>query len=177
MRAGPVARTKNFRRSPNEAPGETPAAHGLALADADESYGYNWEGFNTIRDYQFAADRYVRVIIDHHLGGVLLSRIPGIQKLKWREVWSARLWWGDLTSANRLANSGFMKGNSSNTGLVQLQVADKVPLVEVSAGIENILKIIRVDVFWRLTHLDERGNRFSFKYGNFGVRAGLQLQF
>jgi hypothetical protein len=56
-------------------------------------------------------------------------------------------------------------------------VADKVPYIELGAGIENIFKIFRVDAFWRATHTDSRGSAFSFKYGNFGVRLGIQLQF
>lgn len=147
----------------------------LSMPDVNESYVYNWNGFNTIRDYQFVADRYVKLILDHHLGGLLFNRIPGVRKLKLREVWSYRLWWGDLSSANRNANAYNMKGN--NAGTVQLQTANKMPLMEISVGIENILHIIRVDVFWKLTHKDNRGNAFSFKYGNFGVRVGLQLQF
>jgi hypothetical protein len=49
--------------------------------------------------------------------------------------------------------------------------------MEAGVGIENILKFIRIDAFWRLTHLDKRGSLFSFKYGNFGVRLGFELQF
>jgi hypothetical protein len=30
----------------------------------------------------------------------------------------------------------------------------KTPYAEVSVGIENIFKVIRVDALWRLTHLD-----------------------
>lgn len=149
----------------------------LNMPDADESYVYNWDGMNTIRDYQFVADRYIKIILDHHLGGILFNRIPGIRKLKLREVWSARMWWGDLSPANRAANYGHLKENPYNTGLVKLQTADKMPLIELSVGIENILRVLRVDVFWRVTHKDPRGNAFSFRYGNFGVRAGLQLQF
>ena len=149
----------------------------LNMPNASETYIYNAGGFNTIRDYQFIADRYVSVIINHHLGGVLLNRIPGIRKLKWREVWSMRMWWGDISRANYVANYANMKDNPANNGIIQLEVADKIPLMEFSFGIENILKIFRVDMFWRATHLDKRGSAFSFRYGNFGVRAGLQIQF
>jgi hypothetical protein len=149
----------------------------LSMPDVNESYIYNWNGFNTIKDYQYVADRYVKLIIDHHLGGVLFSRIPGINKLKLREVWSYRMWWGDMTTANRAANAFNMEGNPYNNGTVQLRTADKMPLMEISVGIENILRIIRIDMVWKLTHTDKRGTPFSFRYGNFGVRAALQLQF
>jgi hypothetical protein len=149
----------------------------LNMPDVSESYIYNWSGFNTLRDYDFVADRYVKVLIDHHLGGILFNRIPGIRKLKIREVWSARMWWGSLTKDNYSANRDNMADNPGNTGLVQLKTPSKVPLVEISAGIENILRVIRIDAVWRVTHVDKRGSPFSFRYGNFGVRIGLQLQF
>jgi hypothetical protein len=88
-----------------------------------------------------------------------------------------RMWWGDLTSANYTGNYANMLANSADNGLVQLQLADKVPLVEVNAGVENILHFFRIDAVWRVTHLDPRGNRFSFRYGNFGLRIAFQIQF
>lgn len=149
----------------------------LNMPDVNESYIYSWNGFNTIRDYTYVADRYLKVLIDHHLGGVLFNRIPGVRKLKLREVWSMRMWWGGLSQANRLANYNNMDFNPANDGLVQLRSPSRIPLMELSVGIENILKFIRIDAVWRLTHRDPRGNAFSFKYGNFGVRLGFQLQF
>lgn len=149
----------------------------LNMPDVNESYIYSWNGFNTIRDYTFVADRYLKMLLDHHLGGVLFNRIPGVRKLKLREVWSMRMWWGSLSQANRIANYDNMDFNPNNNGLVQLKSPSRVPLVELSVGIENILKFIRIDAVWRLTHRDPRGNAFSFKYGNFGVRLGFQLQF
>jgi len=60
---------------------------------------------------------------------------------------------------------------------VRVQVASKTPFFEMNAGIENILTFFRIDAVWRLTYLDPRGTRFSFRYGNFGVRLGFNLQF
>lgn len=149
----------------------------LNMPDVNESYIYSWNGFNTIRDYTYVADRYLKVLIDHHLGGVLFNRIPGIRKLKLREVWSMRMWWGALSQDNRLANYNNMDFNPANNGLIQLKAPSRIPLMEVSVGIENIFRFIRIDAVWRVTHRDPRGNAFSFKYGNFGVRLGFQLQF
>ena len=43
------------------------------------------------------------------------------------------------------------------------------PYVEVGVGIENILKIFRIDAVWRLTYTD--------KPGRVGIRTGMQLVF
>jgi hypothetical protein len=45
------------------------------------------------------------------------------------------------------------------------------PYMEGGVGIENIFKVIRVDVLWRMTHLDNPNVE------RFGVRAGLQIIF
>ena len=149
----------------------------LQTADASETYVNSWTSFNTIHRYEFVADRYVKVFLDHHLEGLLFDQIPGIKKLKLREVYGMRMWWGDLTHSNYTGNYANMLANAADNGLVQLQIADKVPLVEVNAGVENILRFFRIDAVWRVTHLDPRGGRFSFRYGNFGFRIAFQIQF
>ena len=149
----------------------------LQAADASETYVTNYTGFNTIHKYEFIADRYVKIFLDHHLEGLLFDQIPGFKKLKLREVYGMRMWWGDLTNANYTGNFANLQANAANDGLVKLQLADKVPLVEVNAGIENIARFFRIDAVWRVTHLDPRGTRFSFKYGNFGFRFAFQFQF
>lgn len=149
----------------------------LNVANTSESYIYNWSGFNLLRQYEFAADRYVNVLINHHFGGILFNRIPGVRKLKWREAFTMRMFWGDMTAANKNANYFNSIENINSVSSVHYRVADKVPYIELGAGIENIFKIFRVDAFWRATHTDSRGSAFSFKYGNFGVRLGIQLQF
>jgi hypothetical protein len=49
------------------------------------------------------------------------------------------------------------------------------PYVEVGIGIENILKLGRVDLFWRLTHLDP-GVRVTDMQA-FGIRTKYILNF
>ena len=51
----------------------------------------------------------------------------------------------------------------------------KTPFVEVAMGIENIFKLGRVDVFWRLTHLDP-GVKVT-DAAAFGIRAKYVINF
>lgn len=149
----------------------------LYTPDVSENYIYNWSGFNTSRQYEFVMDRYINILINHHFSGLLFNRIPGIRKLKWRESFQLRMLWGDMTAANRSANFYNALDNSSVATMVKFKTPNKVPFIEIGTGIENIFKVFRVDVFWRVTHQDKRGSPFSFRYGNFGVRLGFQLQF
>ncbi len=149
----------------------------LQIPNASETYISAWPRFNTITKYQFAADRFVQAMAEHHLEGLIFDRIPGFKKLKFREVWGAHMWWGDMTAANVTANNADLATNPLNTGLVKVQVADRKPFVEMNAGIENILSFFRIDAVWRMTYLDPRGTRFSFRYGNCGVRLTFEVRF
>jgi hypothetical protein len=149
----------------------------LQIPEASETYLSAWSQFNTITKYSFAADRYVKVVAEHHLDGLIFDRIPGLKKLKFREVWGAHMWWGDMTAQNRFDNLPNLAENPTNTGQVRVKVADRVPFIEMNAGIENILSFFRIDAVWRVNYLDPRGTRFSFRYGNCGVRLSFKFQF
>jgi hypothetical protein len=63
------------------------------------------------------------------------------------------------------------------------------PYVEIGAGLSNILKFLRVDCFWRLTHRNERtvvidtdsefGKKIlgKLKTSNFAVKVGAEFKF
>lgn len=149
----------------------------LHIPNGSETYLYNFNGFNTLKEFEVVTQQYIQVMWDHHFGGILFNRIPGIRKLKWRETFSFRMLWGNMSKENALANVYNAADNPMNQTVVKYFTPSRIPFMEASVGIENILKILRIDAFWRLTHLDGRGGPFSFRYGNFGLRAGVQLQF
>jgi hypothetical protein len=113
-----------------------------------------------MNEYEFAADQYVSVFLRHYFEGFFFNKIPGIRKLKLRELITLKATMGGMSTANRSANS-----------LNAFIVPNRVPYVEVGAGIENILKLFRVDFIWRLTY---RNNPYV---GNFGIRAGMSVSF
>mgnify|MGYP006304750269 FL=1 len=54
----------------------------------------------------------------------------------------------------------------------------KEPYIEASAGIENILKLFRIDAMWRLTYLERPENVDNYtKIPRFGFRAQLKVEF
>jgi hypothetical protein len=132
----------------------------LYVPQGNETYFFNTFAFNMMNEYEFAADQYVSVFIRHYFEGFFFNKIPGVRKLKLREVITAKAMMGGMTAENRYANS-----------LNNFIVPNHIPYVEVSAGIENILKLFRVDFIWRLTY---RNNPYV---GNFGVRAGMSVSF
>ncbi len=132
----------------------------LHLHEGNETYAFDRYAFNMMNYYEFASDEYASLFLEHHFQGFFLNRIPLFKKLKWREVVSGKGLIGTLDKKNL------------NVMKFPLGLTDvSKPYVEVSAGVENILKVIRVDAMWRLSYLDNPNIE------KFGVRVGLQIIF
>jgi hypothetical protein len=89
------------------------------------------------------------------------NKFPALRKLKFKEVLTARLAYGSLSDKN-------LAFNLSSEQMVQAPY--RVPYLETGMGIENILKVLRVDAVWRLNYHVPTANRF-------GIRLYLTLQF
>jgi len=137
----------------------------LKIHEGNQSYWLQTNTFNKLNFFEFISDRYVTGLIENHWDGLFLDRVPLIKKLKWRLVSTGRIAFGTIsdrhTQEMRLPDFTKQFGN--------------IPYVEVALGIENIFKIGRVDVFWRLTHL-EPGVKVN-DITNFGIRARYALNF
>ena len=136
----------------------------LFIHNGNETWGYT-NDFNAMNIGEFMSDEYVSLSVAHYFGGVFLNRIPLLRKLKWRELITARVVYGQLN--NRHSNILDLPSFSGS-------LSDR-PYAEVSAGIENIFKVLRVDALWRLTYLDN--NAQDINVLRFGIRAKLQFEF
>lgn len=114
--------------------------------DGNQTFAFSNTAFNLMNDYEFYSDRYFQWNITHHFEGFFLNRIPGIRKLKLREVIHTRGVWGNVSSRNQ-------EFNRLNNSFIK--PLGKVPYIEVGFGLENILKFLRWDVMWRVTHRNE----------------------
>ncbi|MEQ9188050.1 MAG: DUF5686 family protein [Cryomorphaceae bacterium] len=132
----------------------------LQLYSGNETYFYDAYAYNLMNFYEFVGDQWASVFWVHHFNGLLFNKIPLVRKLKWREVASMRAAIGDLSG----------KHASEMVFPADLFNLDK-PYVEVGAGIENILKIFRVDALWRLTYLNNPD------VVPFGIRTTFQIDF
>lgn len=113
--------------------------------DGNQTFAYSNTAFNVMNDYEFYSDQYIQWNISHHFDGFFFNRIPGFRKLKLREVIHTRGIWGNVSSKNATYNA-------LNQSFIQ--PLGKIPYIEVGFGIENILKFLRYDVMWRVTHRD-----------------------
>lgn len=109
---------------------------------------------------EFAADRFLSVHAEQHLEGLLLNRIPIVNKLKWRLLCFGKAYWGDLSARNNASVYLFPTDLKGLTG----------GYYEVGFGIENIFKIARVDFTWRLSE-------GAGKYYYFLVKPSFRFSF
>ncbi|MGD9929344.1 MAG: DUF5686 family protein [Mangrovibacterium sp.] len=122
----------------------------VKIHEGNETYSLDKYAFNLMNYQEFVSDRYVGVGAEHHFQGYFFNKTPLLRKLKWREVIGGKWLTGDidLSGHNQLLFPQEMKPlNGKSYG-------------EVSAGIENILKVIRVDGVWRLTGNKSGHDRF-----------------
>jgi hypothetical protein len=119
----------------------------LILHPGNETFYYDDMAYNMKNFFEFLSDRYASLHIEHHLDGFLFNKVPVFRKLKWREVWAAKFLKGSLDPKHS-------KEMALLPGMFSL--GDE-PYAEVSVGVENILKVIRVDGLWRLNYQDNPG--------------------
>lgn len=138
----------------------------LVLPNTNQSVTIQPEAFHMMRALEFIADQYVSLNVTYYMKGWLLNRIPGVRWLKFREVLSFNGIYGNLSDKNNpsLSNNLFLLPEGT------MGLGDK-PYMEVSAGLENIFKILRIDYYRRLTYLDNP----DIKKG--GVRIALRFSF
>lgn len=97
--------------------------------------------FNLMRFMEFASDEFATVYFSHHFDGLILDKIPLINKLKWRTFVFGKSFIGNISSANNQSRYLFPQELSGITE----------PYFEVGFGFENIFKIAKMDFVWRLT--------------------------
>ena len=116
----------------------------LIIHIGNETWYYNDAAFNTMNFFEFLSDRYIQLFAEHHFDGLFFNRIPLLRRLKFREVVTFKAVAGDLDP----------KHSEELLLLPGMYTLSNGPFMEASAGIENILKVLRVDVVWRLRYND-----------------------
>jgi len=121
----------------------------LKLMPGNETFLFDEYAYNLMDYYEFVSDAYIGIYYTHHFDGLLLNHIPLMRKLKWRTVIHGRGVVGTLTNANK---------NYSEFPRITHDL--QRPYYEAGVGIENILRMFRVDALWRLSHrnINQSGN-------------------
>lgn len=138
----------------------------LYVPQSNQSLFLTPNTFNMMRPMEFVMDQYVALHATYYMKGWIFNRIPYWNRLKLREVISFSGIYGGLSRKNNplLMTEGLytLPEGTSPMG--------KLPYWEMTVGVENILKFIRIDYVRRLTYTEGlsgwqlNGIRFTFRF-------------
>jgi Family of unknown function (DUF5686)/CarboxypepD_reg-like domain len=113
----------------------------LDVAPGNEIYYYNRYAYSLLNKWEYTHDKYFGFGAEHNFGPGLFRFIPFTRKLKFRQFWTAKGLWGSLSDANKLYNT--TPGYTFNS-------LDGKTYMEIGTGVDNILKVFRLDFVWRV---------------------------
>ncbi len=131
----------------------------LDIPRGNETQGYFSYDFNMLNYMEYVHDKYLHAYLEYHLNGFFFNRMPLLKRLGLREVLSAK---GMIGSFNE-RNQQIVELPSSITKMSN-------PYVELGAGVENILRLFRVEAVWRIRPQSTLGAP------SFGLRAKFEIK-
>ncbi len=149
--------------------------------------------FNLMQPMEFIMDAYVGLYATYFFKGWILNRIPGINRLKLRGVVSFAGVYGGLTAKNNpylednvglyeFPNSATFDSNGNYVSGYVSSPIGKLPYMEITAGLENIFKFVRIDYVRRITYNDYLlpdgiHRRKLGAWGRNGVKVTVRFEF
>lgn len=145
----------------------------LTIHRANQTYAYQLYSYNLMNFMEFVSDHYAGTNMDFYMNGFFLNKVPLLKKLKLREVASFKLLYGGLTAKNDPTKnpSQFRFPIDKETGLPTTFSLNKTPYMEVSVGLANIFKVLRVDLIRRLTYQNNPD------ISTWGIRTRIRADF
>ncbi|GAB3936489.1 DUF5686 and carboxypeptidase-like regulatory domain-containing protein [Mucilaginibacter myungsuensis] len=144
----------------------------LTIHQANQSYAYDIESYNLMNFMEFVSDRYVAFKIDQHWQGLFLNKIPLIKLLKLRETTTFKILKGSVSENNNPnIDRSLYQYPVKPDGSPITYALGNAPYIEGSIGLENIFKVIRVDVVKRFSYLDHPD------IAPIGIRARVKFDF
>ncbi|HTJ11822.1 MAG TPA: DUF5686 family protein [Dinghuibacter sp.] len=143
----------------------------LTILTANQSYAYYIDQYNLMNFQEFVADHYAGIDIDHYFNGFFFNKIPLLKWLKLREVIAGKIVYGGVRPENNPALTPDQMKYPTTNGVTSTYTLNNGPYIEVSAGVTNIFKLVRVDIVKRLTYLDHPG------IASWGIRARVKFDF
>ena len=133
----------------------------LEVHPGNDIYYYNTGSFNLMNRFEYVSDQYAGFNLEHNIGSGIFRFTPVTRKLKWRQFWNVKTVWGSASNANKALNGTqyFKYLNGSN-------------YTEIGTGIDNIVRVFRLDFVWRLNPAAN-----TPRYSRFGVFGSFQFQF
>ena len=114
--------------------------------EGNQGYAYDPYRFTLMNNFMFAADKWVALHAEWNGQGILFNLIPGVRRLRLRELVTFKMAWGTYSPKH---------DEVLPWSTCQAQVGSlATPYVELGCGIGNILRVLDIHSVWRLTNLD-----------------------
>jgi hypothetical protein len=136
----------------------------LFIPPANDLYYYNKNALNLMTRFEYLTDAYAGLNVEHDIGSGIFRYTAITRKLKWRQFWTAKLFYGSLSDENK---------NINNSPIAYFKTLDGKIYSEIGTGIDNIFKVFRLDFVWRVLPTPLPDNKTS----RFGVFGSFQFQF
>lgn len=168
----------------------------LFIHRGNQTFFHDPNTFNMMNWFEFVSDKYMSFDYRHHFNGFFFNKIPAMKKLKWRLTTGVKVIWGavsidntpGLTEDSRIFQfpTRAVEDKDGNAVLDQFgepvfeQVTftlEKMPYVEASVGIENIFKLLSLDMVKRFTHLDNPNVATLGPLKGWGLRMRVSIRF
>lgn len=145
----------------------------LTVHRANQTYAYQIYSYNLMNFMEFVSDKYAAANFDFYFNGFFFNKIPLIKKLKLREVASFKILYGGVRDENDPAKTQdlFKFPTDGVIGKQTTFALNSKPYIEMSVGIANLFKLLRVDLVKRLTYLENPG------ISTWGIRTKVRFDF
>ncbi len=140
----------------------------LLIPNANLSYTIQPQSFALMNPMEFINSSFVSWHATWQLRGALFNLVPGLRKLGLREVVAFNGLYGHRSEANNPDVTHDLLLFPENAGRTSMHR----PYMEISAGLDNIFKVLRVDYVWRLSYLD-----VPYTIDRHGLRVALHFTF
>lgn len=150
----------------------------MEIHSGNDTYMFDKFSFNLMNYFEFVSDYWVSARYEHHFEGFFFNKIPGFNRLKWREVVGFRAIWGGISDNNKQ----YMRLPVDTKELKDPVTGLHIPYVEMNVGIENIFNILRLDFFYRFTYRrqpdpNNPGQQLNPQSVNWGIMGEISLNF
>lgn len=141
----------------------------LHIPNVNTSYIVQPRSFALMNPMEFISTSFVSFDIAYMANGAILNYVPLIRKLKLREVFGFRGYWGKLDKLSDPTYHPELPRFPADTGVTPL---NKGPYMEFSVGLENIFRVLRVDYVYRINY-----RNVPYKIDRSGVRIAIHITF
>lgn len=141
----------------------------LHIPNVNTSYIVQPRSFALMNPMEFITSTFASWDFTYNANGAILNYIPFVKKLKLREVFGCRGFWGRLDKKCNPDYHPELPRFPAGTAVTDLSHG---PYMEASVGLENIFRVLRVDYVFRLNY-----RHVPYKIDRGGVRIAINITF